>query len=456
MKRMYLEGTFPRKITSVFLAAMTSVFLLYTGPDGYAHIVESKYAALCLLCGLYLGALALVFFCHDVTGKLRVRGLGARLVRLSWPQRFAAAYLLLTWVSALVSENFPDTLIGMSRYEGALTITLYCLVFFCVSAWAQPGKWFLWVFAASMTLQNGLCILQLAGANPLALYPQGYTWFDAGVRYSGAYLGTIGNTGLLGAVYCIAIPVFLLAICKGSGRSRLLLLIPLAGSAYVAMRMDVLACFVGLGTGLALSLPFALARTTRLRWALLLTLACAGFATLAVLFFFDPGAGFFHELHELLRGRAQPQFGSGRLYIWENVLRLVPHHILFGAGPDTMAAAGIEPFTRWDGNLGKWLVSGIDAAHSEYLNILYHQGVFALAAYLALLGCTLIPALRRAGREPYASVCTSAAVCYAVQACFGISMCVSAPFLWICLGLLCRDAAAGCACAAEPAPETQP
>ena len=49
------------RLSSVFLAAMGSVFLLYTGPDGYTHIVESKYAAFCLLSGLYLAAMLFVF-----------------------------------------------------------------------------------------------------------------------------------------------------------------------------------------------------------------------------------------------------------------------------------------------------------------------------------------------------------------------------------------------------------
>ena len=428
------------KLTAGFLAAMAGIFLLYTGPKGYLQIVESKYAAFCLLCGVYLGAVMLAFFYQLYTRKVSIRRWKGILSRMGWPQRFAAAYLLFTWISALVSENFPDTLVGMSRYEGALTLTLYGLVFFCVSAWARPGHWLLWVFAVSMTLHNTLCVIQLTGANPFSLYPQGYTWFDAGVRYSGAYLGTVGNIDLLGAVYCIAIPVFLLGLCKGSKRSRFFLLIPLAGSVYVALRMEVLACFVGLGAGLAVSLPFALAPTGRLRRMLLPALAGVAFAALTALYCFDPGTGFAHELHALLHGRAQPQFGSGRLYIWNAVVRLLPRHLFFGAGPDTMAAAGIEPFTRWDETLGKWLVSGIDTAHSEYLNILYHQGVFALAAYLALLCSAGIPALRRASWDPCAAVCAPAAACYAVQACFGISMCISAPFFWICLGLLCRPA----------------
>lgn len=424
------------RLSSVFLAAMGSVFLLYTGPDGYAHIVESKYAAFCLLCGLYLAAMLFVFLQRLFVGAARRERLKNMLLRTSWTQRFVFAYLMLTWISAFASRYFPQTLVGMSRYEGALTLTLYCLIFFCISACAPPGRWVLWVFGAAITLQNMLCIAQLTGANPLSLYPEGYSWFDAGVRYSGAYLGTIGNTGLLGAVYCIAIPIFLLGLFKLRGWIRFFLLFPLMSSIYVAARMDVLACFAGLGGGLAVYSFIALPRTGKGRRTACIFAVCAAAAAFGIVFFFDSGTGFFHEIHELLHGRAQPGFGSGRLYIWENVLRLVPRHLAFGAGPDTMIAAGIEPFTRWDEDLGRLLTAHIDAAHSEYLNILYHQGAFALAACLTAIGFGLWRWGASPVRRPEADGIAAAVTCYAVQALFGISMCLSAPYFWISLGLL--------------------
>lgn len=65
---------------------------------------------------------------------------------------------------------------------------------------------------------------QLAGGNPLGLYPKGLAYSDAGTAYSGAYLGTIGNTDLLAAVMCVAVPAFFYGAWK---LRRCWLLVPL-------------------------------------------------------------------------------------------------------------------------------------------------------------------------------------------------------------------------------------
>jgi O-antigen ligase len=137
-----------------------------------------------------------------------------------------------------------------------------------------------------------------------------------------------------------------------------------------------------------------------------------------------------------MHGNVPRSVDSGRLYIWREVLKLVPQHPLFGAGPDTLSLAGIEPFQRYDESLELMLYAGIDAAHSEYLNVLYHQGAFALAALLAALVSALAAWVRRARENAAAAILGSAVLCYVVQASFNISMCFTASLFWCVLGLL--------------------
>ena len=115
-----------------------------------------------------------------------------------------------------------------------------------------------------------------------------------------------------------------------------------------------------------------------------MALLTVALAMLAVVYFADLG-GMFHELHAILHGNAEGGFGSGRLHIWKSVLQRVPEHLLFGTGPDTMLYSDIEAFSRYDEVLGGTIVARIDIAHNEYLNILYHQGILALASYLGAL-----------------------------------------------------------------------
>ena len=152
----------------------------------------------------------------------------ALLKKLSWPQRTALLYLAITWISAAASPYWPETVLGASRYEGAFSISLYVLCFLLVAAYGEADRVLLWVLAAAVTLESLLCIVQLTGYNPFGLYPAGYSYFDAGKSYSGEYLGTVGNTDLLAAFYCLAVPILAYSMAYMNGAKRLILLAPLA------------------------------------------------------------------------------------------------------------------------------------------------------------------------------------------------------------------------------------
>ena len=94
---------------------------------------------------------------------------------------------------------------------------------------------------------------KLYGGNPFTLYPVGYGYADAGVAYSGAYLGTIGNVDLVAAFFCLAIPAFWATILRSHERKRYYLIVPLALSLFVLVKMNVLAGFVGVFAGGAIS-----------------------------------------------------------------------------------------------------------------------------------------------------------------------------------------------------------
>lgn len=106
-----------------------------------------------------------------------------------------------------------------------------------------------------MSLCCLLSLWQLAGGNPLGLYPNGLSYSDAGTAYSGAYLGTIGNADLLAAVMCVAVPAFFYGAWK---LRRHWLLVPLALCVTVSIWMDVSAGLLGIAAGLVLPLPLAL------------------------------------------------------------------------------------------------------------------------------------------------------------------------------------------------------
>lgn len=424
------------RVTAGYLYLMLTLFLLFCGSGGYEKLPEGKLAVFWLLCGGYLLVMAVLGVELALVGELRLPS-PARLLRASsWPQRFALLYLLFSWMSALSSPYFPDTVLGVTRREGALTLTVYTLCFLLLSVFGRVSTPMLWVMGGGVV---GFCLLsmvQLAGYNPFALYPEGYTYQDAYTAYSGAYLGTLGNVGLVAAWLCLVIPMMWIALLRLKGPRRFWLLLPLGSALAVLVWMKVDAGLVGVLAGTVLALPVVLPLSSKGRRMTAAGVVLLGLAGAAFVYGVDVGTGPLHELNRILHGVWDPSFGSGRIHIWQQTLARIPSQIWLGSGPDTMAYAALEPFTRYDPALGGVIVSRIDTAHNEYLNVLFHQGIFALGTYLALL-CSLALRWIRAGRgDGVAALLGGGVLCCCIQGMFGISMYITAPFFWLAMGLL--------------------
>ena len=397
---------------------MATLFLFAAGPGGYRYITEAKWIVFCALGGLYLAAL-LIWASRE---KPRL------LHRPGTAQMLFLAYLLLTVLGAVCSPWRGTALLGGDRCDGALSAALYVLTALALGAYAKPGKALLYAAAAAMTLFCLVCVLQLCDRNPLGLFPGEFRWSGRETLYNGAFLGFTGNADLTAAVLCMGFAAFAGAALAGAG---LWFALPglLCGAvlAWSGLRGGML----GAVGGLLLALP-GLRRWTKRRTivyaSLLALLLAAGLAAVYLL----PLGGTLGELHAILHGEASDGFGSGRIYIWRNVLPLLRERPLLGSGADTLGVWGDLKFlkTLSDGSV---LSRKIDCAHCEYLNVAVNQGIPAL---LCLLGGTAAALLcgRRRGRS--AAILRAAVFAYAVQALTGITMPGSTAYFWLCLGLL--------------------
>lgn len=427
---MNLSAFTPQRVTAVFLAAMATVFLLLTGPGGYTDITHFKYAFFLIFCGLYI--IAVFFAC------LMQRKAGKSLPR----PRFTAVHVLLllfllfTAVSAVVSPYFPHTVIGYHRFEGLLTVACYVISALMVSSFAEVKPYLLWIFAAAMTVFCLICFLQFLGFNPLGLYPEGLNYYDGNAAYRYEFLGTLGNTNLVAAVLSLAAPAFAVALFRGKGKKRFFLLIPLISVILVTVFSNVAAAYVGVFGSLILSVPFALMKNRKKRILVFLLICALILAALFLVFLWDFGNGTLHELHALLHGEWDDDFGTGRLFIWRNVLALVPERPLFGGGCDTLGQRMTAEFQRYDPEKAVTYRASIDTAHNEYLNILVNEGALALGAYLGALVLSFIVFLKNSPKNPGAAICGAGMLGYLIQAFFGMRMCITAPFFWLFWGLL--------------------
>jgi len=426
-------------LTDLYLALMVSVFLLFPGFGGYQTITEDKFRLLCWLTGGYLLLMLLLPLEVWIVGGQRPR-LPVCLRSSAWPRLLILLYLVWAILSTVFSVAPAQSLWGGPRREGLLSVLLYGGAFLLASLFGKAKRWLLWLFAASVSLCCVVALLQLAGQNPFGLYPEGMNYYDGFVLYAGRFLGTIGNVDLLCAVLCIAIPAFWTAILRLSGRSRLFLLVPLALSLAALLGSKVEAGIVGIFGGALLTVPVVWpeGRQRKVLGVLSGILILLGLA--GIYFFGDHLPGFLREAYGLLHGQVEDSFGSGRIYIWRNVLPLIPERPLLGGGPETLSLRSEILFERYHEQLGLLLQSYADTAHNEYLNVMVELGIPAFVFYFGALLLAARFWVKTAPESPAAAICGAGVMGYCVQAFFSMSSVVSAPFFWLALALLLSEA----------------
>ena len=400
----------------LYVCLLVCVLYLYLPWGGYARMMEGKYVCFLALTLGYLAAMAAL----APRAKPRMTAMRA----------CAAAYLVCSAVSAACSPYGAAVLLGGTRRDGLVMLALYAALFFCLGGALRPDRRLIRLAAAAASLCGVLTLRQLAGGNPLGLYPAGTDYFSGDAAYSGFFAGVSGNIDFTAFLLAIAACVFAAALV----RLRMWELAPALALTLAALwRLSVAAAGVGLAFAAVWSLALLVPRR---RGAALAISAALSLCAAALVWRYDGANRTLVEASQLLHGGFDPSFGSSRLGIWADCLALARERPLFGGGPDTLWLRGIEPFAWF--REGGVVPVDVTAAHNEYLNILVNQGALALAAYLALLCLALARCLRRA-HEPRFALCGTGLLCYAAMACFSISTCITAPYVWTLFALVQRD-----------------
>ena len=417
--------------TNIYLCFFI-LYLLWFDSAGLTAISAAKRYGFYTISSLYIASVFIILFTEVIRGKRTISDFTHFFKRISLTQGLIAAYLFFTLISALLSPYRESVLLGASRCEGLLTISFYCIGFFLISCFARPKKWMLWLLSSVVIIFCTIGILQRLNLNPFSLYPSARSAYD----YSHSFLSTVGNIDYVASFLCIVIPIFWVTILRTTGRQRFLLMIPLLFSLLILSLIRVAAGFVGILCGALFSLPVVIPAEKKTRRIIGGCIIALILLAVSILIFFDFSNQILHEVHEVLNGNFEDEFGSGRVLIWKRVLKKIPERFWFGHGPDTMSLAGVPNIDTVNAKNVVIRTKRIDVAHNEYLNILFHQGIFALLAYLAALFTALRKWLQHARSNPLASAFGAAVLAYAIQAFFGISQLITAPFFWCALALL--------------------
>ena len=401
------------RVCGIYLILMSSLFLLAVSPKGYLNIVETKYAVFCCLTALFL--LAFFVFC--------IRKSVSRGKKWSVIHFLVLAYWAWSLISTVCSPWKRTAFLGEYRCDGFITITLYCAAFLILSLYGDATRFPLWLPAAALSLLCLVAILQFFDLNPLRLYPAGLRWSGREREYNGAFLSLTGNADLTASVLCTGF-AFLWPL--GIRKNNRLFLLPAILCLGVLFLSGIRAGMVGAAASIFFCLPAALPISRKGKRIVRVFLVLLCFCIL-LLVYFIPLSGTAGELHSLLHGRAQDSFGSGRVYIWKEVCKLVKERPILGGGPDTLGERGLAFVkTAPDGTV---IRRTIDCAHCEALNVLVNQGVPALLLLAAAVVLTLLRAFKSGDESCLPLV--SAFLAYLAASLFGIGMPANTAFFWL-------------------------
>jgi O-antigen ligase len=346
-----------------------------------------------------------------------------------------AAYLIVGGVSAMVSEYGSVCLMGAGRYDGYLTTVCYGLIFFGVSLLAVPRRRYAWALAVSVTVCGIIVLLQLAGLDPLGLYPEGTNYYDKYEAYNGAFLGTIGNVDILAAYLCLATPLLTIYGILSEYRWDTLLVLPGMLGLGILLVCDVDAGLVALAGCILITVPVVLRkkRASAIAGGISGGVVAAG---LVGLYFWPGQSGTLWEMSQVLHGNLADDFGSSRGEIWKRGWALFREKPWLGGGPGTAAKRFDIHWSRYIESLGTERRVYVDNAHNFYLGQLMDVGALGLLCYLGAAVCSLVTWIQRRREGAFFPALGSAFVCYMIQDFFGLGLCLSQPMLWVVWGLL--------------------
>lgn len=141
------------------------------------------------------------------------------------------------------------------------------------------------------------------------------------------------------------------------------------------------------------------------------------------------------ETAEIAKGNVDDMYGTKRMYIWKETMKIVPNYLLHGVGIDTFHKAfNGDSLKLYLPQKNKTVI--YDKAHNEYLQLLVTQGIFALASYLFVYGYAVYKGTKDAYKNKEIFLVLPV-IGYLVQAFFNISVIEVAPILYMALGLCC-------------------
>ena len=494
---------YSEKLTWAFIMVFLLIFPLFVDGTGYAKITEAKYHFFVWTTSIYLGLIFLGYIAALLMGEVKFPSLKQVFKNSSLTQKTIAAFLLVVMVSAAFSPYKVFMWVGIGRYDGLLTILLYCLTFFTVSTFGKLDKWHILGFMVSMSVLSVIGLFQYFGVNVFGLYPTGYNFLNS------SFITTVGNINMTSGMLCIAIPLFVTTFIVSKDRYRFLSLAAGALCLFVEVICRTDGGLVGLAVSFLILIPIVLNTKERFANGLIagfvlsavlalksiLTVTFKGNAHIcsvsvtsttyicivamavctvlwAVLKMFQKKINISRKMMSgilstvvivvVVGGIAAvyfegDRFSKGPIYEMSQMMhgnfndrfgssrmfvwkRCIP---LIKENP--IIGTGPDSFlnvfmNRYTEDIEAARMNvSFDFAHNDYIQIMINYGILGLIAYLTALFGAAKRGLSASKFNPKVLILGSAVLCYCVQIFFSFSIVMVAPVFWILFALLDKE-----------------
>ncbi len=156
-----------------------------------------------------------------------------------------------------------------------------------------------------------------------------------------------------------------------------------------------------------------------------------GVVSILFLYFIDLGEGTLYEIHELLHGNFDDDFGTYRIFLWKRTFAIFPEYPILGSGPDSFAIRFMARYTADVASIGELTIN--DTAANVYLTMLINIGIVGLLDYLAFLFFQVIEGIKKINK--YSAILLISVLCYMIQDCFNLSLVIVTPIFWLLMAL---------------------
>lgn len=331
-------------------------------------------------------------------------------------------FSIISWIFAI---NQKAALVGsVGRWEGLLVIIYYFTILFLSSfVKKEHKKIIVYTILISGIIQVLYSLCQVLSIfNVATVYHNNKPW-ATGFVYNPMLFATY-------IILCISLTIGLFLDAKKIVQKILLALTILLFMIGLLIT-NTLSCFIGLIFVFIIALIYSIKNKYFVKIIIIAAILILTSVTMHLMgstTMFNDFVTMKNESQEIVSGNAQKYYGSGRIFIWAETIKIVPKYITHGAGIDNfLYAFGNKPLQK-----NRVIY---DKAHNEYLQILITEGLFCLISYLLLYIFIVVKGFKNSFKNKQIFLLLPI-IGYLVQAFFNISVIVVAPIFYICLGLL--------------------